>query len=146
MNTSTIQGSDILKLIPQRPPVVMVDAFYGIEEGVSHSGLTILDSNIFCAGGHLREPGIIEHIAQSAAARMGFIFMQKNEPVPLGYIGSVDKLAIHKLPELGSELRTRISIVQELGNLSLISAESTANGEPVAECRMKIFLNIGNEN
>jgi hypothetical protein len=27
-----IQGEGILNLIPQRPPIVMVDSFFGIEE------------------------------------------------------------------------------------------------------------------
>ena len=134
--------SDILELIPQRPPMVMVDAFYGMEDGVSQSGLTVADGNIFCQGGVLREPGIVEHIAQSAAARAGYIFKMKNEPVPLGFIGSVDKLKISRLPKVGDTLRTTISVMQEMGGLSLISAATEDNEGPVAECRMKIFLKI----
>ncbi len=122
--------------------MVMVDAFYGMEDGVSQSGLTVTESNIFCQGGVLREPGIVEHIAQSAAARAGYIFKQKNEPVPLGFIGSVDKLKISRLPKVGSQLRTTISVMQEMGGLSLISAKTDDNNGPVAECRMKIFLKI----
>ena len=36
-----IQGEGILNLIPQRPPIVMVDSFFGIEENHSYSGLTL---------------------------------------------------------------------------------------------------------
>ena len=122
--------------------MVMVDAFYGIDDGVSHSGLTVEDGNIFCKDGVLHEPGIVEHIAQSAAARVGYIFRMKNEPVPLGFIGSVDKLTIHHLPRVGSKLQTNISVMQEMGALSLISAKTDDENGPVAECRMKIFLNI----
>ncbi|MBO7495794.1 MAG: hydroxymyristoyl-ACP dehydratase [Salinivirgaceae bacterium] len=134
--------SNILDLIPQRPPMVMVDAFYGVEDGTSRSGLTVESGNIFCKGGVLREPGIVEHIAQSAAARAGYIFKMKNEPVPLGFIGSVDKLTIHRLPRVGNKLQTTISVMQEMGGLSLISAKTEDNEGPVAECRMKIFLKI----
>lgn len=136
----TITGSDILNLIPQRPPVVMVDSFYGIEDGVSHSGLTVSDGNIFCSGNCLREPGVIEHIAQSAAARVGYIFTQKGEAVPLGFIGSIDKLTISQLPAVGSQLHTYITVMQEVGGVSLISAQTKNGGDVVAECRMKIFL------
>ena len=132
--------SNILDLIPQRPPMVMVDAFYGIENGVSRSGLTVGEDNIFCKDGRLREPGIVEHIAQSAAARVGYIFTQRGEAVPLGFIGSVDKLTISHLPKVGSQLTTSISVMQELGGLSLISAKTEDNDGTVAECRMKIFL------
>ena len=36
-----IQGEGMLNLIPQRPPIVMVDSFFGIEENHSYSGLTV---------------------------------------------------------------------------------------------------------
>lgn len=142
VNSNPILDTDILKLIPQRPPMVMVDAFYGIEDGVSYSGLTIANNNIFCSNGTLREPGIIEHIAQSAAARVGYIFTQKNEPVPLGFIGSVDKLNISQLPKVGSKLKTEIAVLQEIGGLTLISAHVETDNKPIADCRMKIFLKI----
>ena len=41
-----IHGEGILGLIPQRPPIVMVDSFFGIEENCSYSGLTITSDNI----------------------------------------------------------------------------------------------------
>lgn len=132
--------NEIHRLIPQRPPIVMVDKFYGIEDNQSFSGLTITADNIFCQDGEFQEPGIIEHIAQSAAARIGYLYQQLNEPVPLGFIGSVDKLKIHHLPKVGNKLHTTITIVQELFDITLISAETTADNTLIAECKMKIFL------
>ena len=55
-----IQGEGILNLIPQRPPIVMVDSFFGIEENHSYSGLTVTADNIFCETRKLQEAGIIE--------------------------------------------------------------------------------------
>lgn len=135
-----IQGEGILNLIPQRPPIVMVDTFYGIENDCSYSGLTITPDNIFCQEGKLQEAGIIEHIAQSAAARIGYIYLQKDEPVPLGFIGSVDKLTIHNLPEIGQILSTEITIIQEVFDITLVSACVSTPDKVIAECRMKIFL------
>lgn len=131
---------EIYQLIPQRPPIVMVDAFFGIEENQSYSGLTVTEDNMFCQTGRLQEPGIIEHIAQSAAARIGYIYLQQNEPVPLGFIGSVDKLRIEHLPEVGSKLYTEITVVQELFDITLIAAKVKSGETLVAECKMKIFL------
>lgn len=135
-----IQGEGILNLIPQRPPIVMVDSFFGIENDRSHSGLTIHADNIFCQAGKLQEAGIIEHIAQSAAARIGYIYLQKNEPVPLGFIGSVDKLKIYCLPKTGEVLSTEITIIQEVFDITLVSACVSTPDKVIAECRMKIFL------
>lgn len=138
--TPIIQGEGILSLIPQRPPIVMVDSFCGIENDCSYSGLTITSDNIFCLKGKLQEAGVIEHIAQSAAARIGYIYLQRNEPVPLGFIGSVDKLTLHCLPEVGQELSTEITIIQEVFDITLVSARVSTSDRVIAECRMKIFL------
>ena len=133
-------GEDIYKLIPQRPPIVMVDKFYGIRDDGSYSGLTVRPDNLFCLENRLQESGIIEHIAQSAAVRIGYIYTQKNELVPLGFIGSVDKLTINSLPESGDELYTKIVVVQEVFDITLIAAQVYVNERLIAECRMKIFL------
>ena len=50
-----IQGEGILNLIPQRPPIVMVDSFFGIEKNHSYSGLTVTADNIFYETGKLQE-------------------------------------------------------------------------------------------
>lgn len=96
--------------------------------------------NLFCRDGVLQETGIIEHIAQSAAARVGYIYMLRKEPVPLGFIGSVEKMKLFRLPSAGAELYTGITIVQEVFDITLITAEVKENDELLAECRMKIYL------
>ena len=144
MNREAIKhGEGILGLIPQRPPIVMVDSFFGIEENCSYSGLTVTPDNIFCEAGKLQEPGIIEHIAQSAAARIGFIYTRQGAQVPLGFIGSVDKLRIYDLPEVGMKLFTEITVVQEVFDITLIAAQVKADEKLIAECRMKIFIKKG---
>lgn len=137
---ATIHGEGILGLIPQRPPIVMVDCFFGIEEDRSYSGLTVTTDNIFCEAGKLQEAGLIEHIAQSAAARIGFLYTQQGKKVPLGFIGSVDKLKIYSLPDVGQKLLTEITVVQEVFDITLISAQVKADEKLTAECRMKIFI------
>ena len=135
-----IQGEGILNLIPQRPPIVMVDSFFGIEKNHSYSGLTVTADNIFYETGKLQEAGIIEHIAQSAAARIGFLYTRQGEKVPLGFIGSVDKLKIYDLPKNGMKLFTEITVVQEVFDITLISAQVKVEDKLIAECRMKIFI------
>ncbi|NDV81062.1 hydroxymyristoyl-ACP dehydratase [Bacteroides sp. 51] len=135
-----MQGEEIFQLLPQRPPIVMIDKFYGVEEEKSFSGLTVTAENLFCQNGMLQETGVIEHIAQSAAARVGYIALLEKAPVPLGFIGSVDKMKIHQLPVVGSELKTEITVMQEVGDITLISAQVKSEDTLIAEGRMKIFL------
>lgn len=138
--TPIYQGGDILKLIPQRPPMVMVDKFFGIEENHSFSGLTISSDNLLCENGILLEEGIIEHFAQSAAARIGYIFLQNEEVVPIGFIGAVSKFSIYALPAVESEIRTIVSIVQEVGDITLARAKSWVDDRLIADGELKIYL------
>jgi len=135
------QGVEIHVLIPQRPPIVMVDKFYGVAGNSSYSGLTVTSDNIFCQDGNFQEAGIIEFIAQSAAARIGYIYIQKKEPVLLGFIGSVDKMKIYNLPSIGAELEAEITVIQEVADITLIEACVKVADCTIATCRMKIFLN-----
>ena len=139
-NQAIFRDEAICQLIPQRAPIIMVDKFFGIEEGCSYSGLTVTVDNLFCKEGIFQETGIIEHIAQSAAARIGYLYSLEQKEVPLGFIGSVDKLKIITLPKVGAELFTEITVIQEVLDITLITAQVKVEEKLIAECRMKIFI------
>ena len=134
------QGHDILKLIPQRDPIVMVDAFYGIENSVSYSGLTIREDNIFVEDGLLSELGVIEHIAQSAAAREGYERTINGAQPSLGYIGSINNLKVMGTARVNETLFTSLKPLYELGGITLIHASTNVGERVILECEMKIFL------
>ncbi len=130
----------IEELIPQRAPIVMVDRLTSIEEGVSYTELEVRADNLFVERGVLSECGLIEHIAQSAAVRIGYLFRMRGEAVPIGYIGSVNQFALGRLPRVGERLTTSIRVLQEVYQVSLVEAEVCSGDEVVASSRMKIFL------
>ena len=135
----TIQGEAIFELIPQRKPMMMVDAFYGATESEADTGFTIANDNLFCNDGLFVEPGLIEHIAQSASVLAGYQALVANRPSPLCLIGEVKKCRIFFLPRTGDTLRTHIRILSEALGVSLLSAETIVGGETVVRCQMKIY-------
>jgi 3-hydroxymyristoyl/3-hydroxydecanoyl-(acyl carrier protein) dehydratase len=135
-----ISGEEIKNYIPQREPVIMVDAFYGMEENRSFSGLGVKEDNIFVEAGLLNESGIIEHIAQSCALRVGYHCRQQNIPVPVGYIGALKNVKILALPQLGQQLFTTVTVLQEVFDITLVSAEVKVDEDVIAIGEMKIFL------
>ena len=132
---------EIIDLIPQREPIVMVDKFVGITNGISETQLTIKNDNIFVENDCFTEFGLIEHIAQSAAARVGYICRNENKPISIGYIGAISNMEIVFLPKINDMLETKIEILQEVFNITLIKAESFTDGRLAASYQMKIFLN-----
>ena len=136
---------NIISLIPQRAPIVMVDKFIGVDGNLSKTALTVAEGNIFVDGGEMSECGLIEHIAQSAAARVGYLFTEAGKPIPIGYIGSVNNFEIKQFPKVGETISTIIEVIQEVMGITLIMAHCYINEVEIASCKMKIFLEV-NEN
>ena len=135
-----LMGEELYKLIPQRNPIVMVDTFFCAEEEGAETGLHVQSDNLFCEGGFLREPGMIEHVAQSAAAFAGYEPYMKGESPKLGFIGEVKKFKIVRLPKVGEFLHTYLRVLGEAAGVSLILAETKSDAEVLATCQMKIFI------
>jgi 3-hydroxymyristoyl/3-hydroxydecanoyl-(acyl carrier protein) dehydratases len=135
-----IKGEGIKELIPQRHPIIMVDTFYGATETEADTGLTIAEDNLFCRDGFFIEPGLVEHIAQSASAFAGYKAKVKNEPTPIGFIGEVKKFRINFMPRTCDVLHTHIRIISEVLGVSLLTAETMVGEEIAAQCQMKIFI------
>ena len=140
MKQPLLEGEGLYKLIPQRNPIVMVDTFFCADETSAETGLHVQSGNLFCEGGFLREPGMIEHVAQSAAAFAGYAPYTKGESPKLGFIGEVKKFKIMRLPEVNEQLVTTLKVLGEAAGVTLISAQTNAGEETVATCQMKIFI------
>lgn len=128
-------------LIPQKPPFVMIDKLLAFSETATSTGFTIKTDNIFVENGVFKEPGLVENIAQTAAARAGYVSKTENKPVLVGYIGAVNNLQVFSLPKAGDELITEITIENQIFNVTLISGKITCNEQVIAQCKMKIFIN-----
>jgi 3-hydroxyacyl-[acyl-carrier-protein] dehydratase len=145
-NEPILQHASVSALIPQQPPIEMVDTLWLNDDKTTISGFTIQADNIFCKEGFFTEPGIIENIAQTAALRAGYIVSllakdgKLTGPPPVGYIAAIKNLNIHQLPKVGAALKTEIIVKQVIFDVTLIAAKTICNGELIAECEMKIFL------
>lgn len=135
------QGDEIKRLIPQRDPIMMVDKFFNVEGETAETGLLLADNNFFIEeDGKIAEPGLIEHIAQSASAFAGHKALVAGLPTPIGYIGEVKKFHCYSRPAAGSELRTTITMGAEVNGITLLSGETKVDGIVVADTQMKIFV------
>lgn len=133
---------DILLLIPQRPPFVMIDSLLYSDENSTRTTFRVTAENIFVVDGRLREPGLLENIAQTAAARAGAIARMEGKPVAIGYIGAVKHLEIAGLPRVNDELITEIRIEDQVFNVTIISGRVWCNEITLAQCEMKIFVEV----
>ena len=72
---------NIETLIPHRPPFVMIDKLLAFNETTTRIEIHIKTDNILVERGLFKVPRLVEHIAQTAAARTGYIAKRANKPV-----------------------------------------------------------------
>lgn len=134
----------IIELIPHKEPMVMVGKLVQADEISAVTTFFIREDNLFCSQGFLQEPGLIENIAQTAAAWSGYIRKEKQLNTSVGYIGGIKNLQIHALPEVKTELVTTIKVSHTVFNANIVYGEvRNKKGTLFAECEMKLFEETG---
>lgn len=139
-----IKDFNILELLPQRPPFVMVDKLTHYDETSTRSTFTVREGNLFCTdGGRMEEAGLIENMAQTCAARMGYRSLtepQSDGSVRVGFIGAIRGITIVRAPLVGEVLTTTVEVKEEIFSTSLVETKVEVGDEVIASGSMKIFL------
>ena len=84
--------------------------------------------------------GLVENMAQSAAAGMGQQAGEAEKEGTIGYIGALTNLWISELPAAGSTLITEVEIKHRIMSAQIAHARVLLDGTEVAKVEMKIFL------
>jgi predicted hotdog family 3-hydroxylacyl-ACP dehydratase len=137
----SVLTTDIQDLIPQQPPFVMIDCLMQCDEALTRTGFEVKADNVFVTNHQFAEPGLVENIAQTAAARLGWFSKIANKPVAVGFIGAVKDLEINELPKVGDHLETDVYVENQIFDVTVIKGQVRCQGRLLAQCEMKIFIN-----
>lgn len=121
---------------------MMVDELLCVNGDEASCQLTVRKDNFFIdEDGLMAEPGLIEHIAQSASAFAGYRAIEAGatEP-PVGYIGEVKNFHLYKRPNIGDILITTITMGPEVEGITIILGETKCGNDVIADTQMKIFV------
>lgn len=135
-----ITKENISSLVPQRSPFLMIDTLLSADDHGAVSAFEIKDDNVLLSGNRLSAPGLVENMAQTAAAHAGYAAIQSGNQVQVGFIGAINDLEITGFPGIGETIETTIVIKTQVFNVTIIHGESRLNGLPIASCDMKIFI------
>jgi predicted hotdog family 3-hydroxylacyl-ACP dehydratase len=127
-------------IIPQRPPFVMIGKVLWADEQITRTSFQVTEDNIFVFNDRFCEPGLLENIAQTAAARAGIHSRMENKPVQVGYIGAVKNLEIGDLPRVNDELVTEIRVEDQILDITILTGKVWCNGIIIAQCEMRVFM------
>ena len=126
-------------LIPQKHPFILVDELISCNDEFIASTFQIPKSHPLVNQGKLCEGGLIENLAQTAAAGNGYEAKINGTGTPKGFIAGIKNLRIQRLPEVNNILSTRVTRLDRIMGYNLIKGEVFENAEIIASCEMKIY-------
>lgn len=136
-----LRALDIHTVLPQQEPFVMVGSLVHFALETSTTETRIAPDNIFVENGCFSAFGMMENIAQTCAARIGFynkyILLR---PVEIGYIGAIREYVVHKLAPAGSLLTTTVDVEEEIFGMTMASATVRCGDEVLATARIKLAV------
>ena len=131
----------ILDYIPQRPPFVMVDKILTCTENFCKTQFEVRADNPLIDNGILLESGVVENIAQTCAAFIGYVNIHlKKQAVRIGVIGAVKDFTVEYRPNEGDTLTTEVKEVGDFGDMKILHAKTLCNDREIASCEMKVAL------
>lgn len=136
-----VRAIDVHTLLPQQEPFVMIGRLDHFDMIIVKTSTHVSTDNIFVEDGLMSASGIVENIAQTCAARIGFInkyILKKG--ISIGYIGAVRNFSITRLPRVGELLNTEVVIKEEIFGMVLASATVAVNDEIIAHTEIKIAI------
>ena|SRR5579872_1427639 len=127
--------------IPQRPPFVMIGELISVDERQTITNFTIREDNIFVNNGIFSESGMIENMAQTAGAGVGYRIQMEGKPLQIGYIAALKNIQIHALPKVNDTITTEITMQQKVLSFHLVNGKVMCGDKEMATCEFKIFVN-----
>ena len=136
-----LRSIDVHTVLPQQEPFVMVGNLIAFTSDASTTETVISDTNIFVDNGYLSPSGMMENIAQTCAARVGFYNKHVlHKDVQVGFIGAVRNYLINELPAAGTTIHTKVDILQDIFGMTLANARVVSGDKVYATAEIKLSV------
>ena len=135
--------NDIMKILPHRPPFLLVDCIEEMEPGVRAVGYKNVTMNEPFFQGHFPEypvmPGvsIIEALAQVGGVAMLSLEANKGK---LAFFGGIKNAKFRKQVIPGDRLRLETEIIKCKGPMGVGKAVATVDGKVAAEAEISFII------
>jgi len=118
----------------------MIDTLVMADEKTAVTQFTVREGHLFVDDAFFSEAGLIENMAQTAAAGTGYHAVQHQKPAPVGFIGAIKNFEVTRLPKAGDTIRTTTEVLHTVMNATIVQAVIHLNSKKIAEAEFKIFL------
>ena len=141
-----LRAIDVHELLPQQEPFVMIGSLVHFDRALTITETKVQADNIFVDENHFSASGLMENIAQTCAARIGYVnkFISK-KAIQLGFIGAIRNFEVIELPVIGDVITTRVEVKEEVFGMTLAEATIVCGDKLLAKSEMKIAIKERNE-
>ncbi|MDO4462638.1 MAG: pseudouridylate synthase [Bacteroidia bacterium] len=134
-----LRNIDVKDILPHRNPFLLVDNIIYIDDTITKTEFSISENCIFVSNGVFNAEALIEIVAQTCAARIGYISKYLlNKEVSIGYIGAIRSLVQYTTPKVGDKLICSIEILDQVFNMSRAIATIYSNDNVVLTTEIKV--------
>lgn len=140
LGVTDLRSIDIHSLLPQQEPFVMVGALTHYDDKTVRTETVIAADNLLVDGGSMSVAGMLENIAQTCAARTGYIskYILHRDDIKPGVIAAVDRLKVSRRPNVGETITTEIRLAAAYLGMTMFDADISAGGETLLTTSMKL--------
>jgi UDP-3-O-[3-hydroxymyristoyl] N-acetylglucosamine deacetylase/3-hydroxyacyl-[acyl-carrier-protein] dehydratase len=131
--------TDVMKLLPHRPPFLMVDRIVSVEGENKATGVKALTMNEWFFAGHFPGHPVMPGVLQvEAMAQVGSILLLRRpgNAGKIGYFMSADLVKFRKPVVPGDTLFIEVEMTQSKRSIAKAKGRCVVNGEVVSEAEM----------
>ena len=131
---------DVARVIPHKPPMLLIDRLLEVKERASVSEMTVRDDMIFVdENGHLDDASYPEIISQAVAAQEGFRRYGGRSPLIEGFLLGIKNLEILGNSSVGDTLRISLYKKAKFGDFGILAGEVYKADELIARGEIKVW-------
>jgi 3-hydroxyacyl-[acyl-carrier-protein] dehydratase len=133
---------EILRLLPHRYPIILVDRVLELEPGKRIAALKNVSVNEPVFAGHFPHypvmPGvlIVEALAQAAAILSFVTFDKRADKNAVYYFAGIDNARFKRPVGPGDQLRLEVELVREMRGIGKFNARALVDGQVAAEAEL----------
>ena len=141
--TLPLEAADIMKVLPHRYPVLLVDRIVELEPGVRAVGIKSVSANEPQFTGHFPGrpimPGVlmVEALAQTAGVAVLTLDEYRGK---LGLFAGIDDCRFRRLVQPGDVLRLEVTVEKLRGMFGRVRAVASVDGEVAVEGTLSIIV------
>jgi len=131
----------IERLLPQRPPMLLLDRLLSCSPSEGTAETLIAPGNLFrLSDGTIHAAALFELMAQAYAAVHGYQNHLAGKPVSIGYLAGITRAIVHGAARVGDRLTVSVRQTALVQPFIRAEARVARDGETLAEGELTLFV------